>query len=50
MVQIQNDKRNIDLITLKVAEKNRRSYRKLRQELEELTEGGVLMLHRVLRQ
>ena len=30
-----------------MAEKNRRSYRKLRLELEDLTEEGVLMLHKV---
>ena len=36
-----------NILFLKIAEKNRNNYRKLRQELEDLTEKGVMMLYKV---
>lgn len=37
----------LTIFCLKIAEKNRNNYRKLRQELEDLTEKGVMMLYKV---
>ena len=41
-------KAKVDNVSFRqVAERNRKSYKKLRLELEDLTEDGVLMLHKV---